>query len=135
MNAAGATRFATAVPESARSRLASDVAVCGGLAYVNGVSPVDLANDRAHLPEMVEAQTQRIFSNLETILAAAGIAGREIVSVQVRLVDFDRLFDRMNVAYLRGIGDRPLPARGCSGVARLTRGALVEMDFIVRAGE
>ena len=130
-----APRFITAVPESARSRVASDVAVCGGLAYVNGVGPADLGNDRAHLPEMVEAQTQRVFANLDAILAAAGVVGRDIVAVQVRLVDLDRLFDRMNVAYVRCIGDRPLPTRGCSGVARLTRGALVEMDFIVRAAD
>jgi enamine deaminase RidA (YjgF/YER057c/UK114 family) len=134
MTAATSTRFASVAPQSARNRVTSDVAICGGLAYVNGVGPADLANDRAPLPEMVEAQTQRIFANLDAMLAAAGIQRRELVCVQVRLVDFDRLIERMDMAYARGIGDQPMPTRSCSGVARLTRGALVEMDFIVRTG-
>lgn len=128
-----APRHVNSAPGSARNRIASDVVVWGGLAFVNGVGPVDLANDRAPLPEMVEAQAARIFQNLDAILAAAGIQGRHILAVQLKLVDLDRLLGRVDLVWPRCIGDQPLPTRGCSGVQRLTRGALVEMDFIVRA--
>lgn len=128
------SRFVTVAADSARSRLASDVVMAGELAFVSGVRAADLANDRVPLPEKVEAQTQKIFSNLEVILQAAGLERRNIVQVRIYLIDFEGLFERVNVAYLRCIGAVPLPACSCVGVTRLTRGAQVEMDFVVRVG-
>jgi 2-iminobutanoate/2-iminopropanoate deaminase len=132
MKQSAPSRFLTAVAGSTSSKFASDIVISGGLAFVNGVCPVDIANNKAALPEMVEAQTTRIFANLDTILAVAELNGRNLVSVHVRLVDYERLVDRMNVAYSRCMGTAELPTRSCSGVARLNRGALVEMDFVVR---
>ena len=128
------SRFVSVAADSVRSRLASDVVMAGELAFVSGVRAVDLANDRVPLPEKVEAQTQKIFSNLEVILQAAGLERRNIVQVRIYLIDFERLFERVNTAYLRYFNAAPLPARTCVGVARLTRGAQVEMDFVVRVG-
>jgi 2-iminobutanoate/2-iminopropanoate deaminase len=127
------TRFITVAADSARSRLASDVVIAGELAFISGVRAVDLNNDRMPLPEKVEAQTEKIFSNLDAILQAAGLERRNIVAVKVYVIDFKELFERVNTAYRRGIGDAPLPARTCVGVSQLTRGAQVEMDFVVRA--
>ena len=76
-----------------------------------------------------------VFANLDVILQAAGLLRANIVSARVYLIDFERLFDRMNSAYLRNIGASRLPARTCVGVARLTRGAQVEMEFVVRVGD
>jgi 2-iminobutanoate/2-iminopropanoate deaminase len=126
------SRFVTVAADSARSRLASDVVIAGELAFVSGVRAVDLTNDRVPLPEKVEAQTQKIFGNLDAILQAAGLARGNIVAVRIYLIDFEGLFERVNTAYLRGIGDMPLPARTLVGVTHLTRGAQVEMDFVVR---
>jgi 2-iminobutanoate/2-iminopropanoate deaminase len=128
------SRFVTVATDSARNRLASDVVVAGELAFVSGVRAVDLNNDRIPLPEKVEAQTEKIFANLDVILQAAGLARRQVVAVKVYVIDFERLFERVNTAYLRCIGSAPLPARTCVGVAHLTRGAQVEMDFVVRVG-
>ena len=127
------SRFITVAGESTRSRLASDLVVAGELGFVSGVRGVDLDNDRVPLAEKVEAQTEKIFSNLDAILHAAGLERRHLVSVRVHLVDFERLFERMNKAYLGCMGAAPLPARTCVGVTQLTRGAQVEMDFVVRA--
>lgn len=123
--------------DSARSMLASDVVIAGELAFVSGVRAVDLNNDRVPLPEKVEAQTEKIFSNLDVILQAAGLERRNVVAVKVYLIDLKGLFERVNTAYLRCIADVPvpLPARTCVGVAQLTRGAQVEMDFVVRTGK
>ena len=128
------SRFVSVAADSVRSRLASDVVMAGELAFVSGVRAVDLANDRVPLPEKVEAQTQKIFSNLEVILQAAGLERRNIVQVRIYLIDFEGLFERVNTAYLRYFNAAQLPARTCVGVARLTRGAQVEMDFVVRVG-
>jgi 2-iminobutanoate/2-iminopropanoate deaminase len=66
------------------------------------------------------------------ILQAAGLTRRQVVAVKVYVIDFEQLFERVNTAYLRCIGAAPLPARTCVGVVHLTRGAQVEMDFVVR---
>lgn len=121
------------VSESAGTKLAVDLVVAGGLAFVSGVGPVDLGNERVPLPERVEAQVRRIFANLDAILQPAGLARRNLAFVRIHLVDFERLIERVNNAYLACIGEGPLPARTVVGVTSLTRGALVEMDFIVRA--
>jgi 2-iminobutanoate/2-iminopropanoate deaminase len=121
------------VPGSAGTKLAAELVVSGGLAFVSGIGPVDLANERVPLPERVEAQVRRIFANLDAILQPAGLARRNLAFVRIHLVDFERLVERVNQAYLSCMGDDPLPARTVVGVTSLTRGALVEMDFIVRA--
>jgi len=127
-----ASRFITLARASTRSLLASDLVVAGDLGFVSGVRAVDLGNDRVPLAENVEAQTEKIFSNLDVILHAAGLERRHLVSVRIHLVEFERLFERMNKAYISCIGAASLPARTCVGVTHLTRGAQVEMDFVVR---
>ncbi len=127
-------RFVTVAADSMRSRLASDVVIAGELAFVSGVRAVDLVNDREPLPEKVEAQTEKIFANLDVLLQAAGLARRQVIAVKVYVIDFERLFERVNTAYVRCIGTAPLPARSCVGVTHLTRGAQVEMDFVLRVG-
>jgi 2-iminobutanoate/2-iminopropanoate deaminase len=128
------SRFVTVAADSMRSRLASDVVIAGELAFVSGVRAVDFVNDRVPLPEKVEAQTEKIFANLDVILQAAGLARWQIIAVKVYVIDFERLFERANTAYVRCIGTAPLPARTCVGVTHLTRGAQVEMDFVLRVG-
>jgi 2-iminobutanoate/2-iminopropanoate deaminase len=118
---------------NAGTKLAADLVVAGGLAFVSGMGPVDLANERVPLPEKVEAQVGRIFANLDAILEPAGLSRRNLVFVRIHLVDFERLVERVNAAYLACIGEAPPAARTVVGVTSLTRGALVEMDFIVRA--
>lgn len=122
----------TLAPQSERSRVAADMVVLGEAAYVSGVRPVDLANDRMPIPEKVEAQTRKIFANLDQILQAAGLTRKHVAFVRIHLVDFDRLIERVDKTYLECIGEGPLPARTAIGVAKLTREALIEMDFVVR---
>ena len=122
----------TVAPESERSRLAADMVLLGEVGFVSGVRPVDLANDRLPIPEKVEAQTRKIFANLDQILQAAWLTRRHVAFVRIHLVDFERLIERVNKTYLECMGEGPLPARTAIGVSKLTREALVEMDFVVR---
>jgi 2-iminobutanoate/2-iminopropanoate deaminase len=48
------------------------------------------------------------------------------------LVELKRFQERMNRVYESFFAGATQPARSCIGVAALTRGALVEMDFIVK---
>ena len=128
------TKHIAVAPHSERSRLASDVVIVGEAAFISGVRAVDLSNDRTPLAEKVEAQIRKIFANLDQILDAAGLARKNLAFVRIHLVDFDRLIERVDKTYLECIGEGPLPARTAVGVSKLTREALVEMDFVVRSG-
>jgi 2-iminobutanoate/2-iminopropanoate deaminase len=119
-------------PSSAAPKLASELVVAGGLAFVSGLGPVDLANEREPIPEKVEAQVRKIFANLEAVLGRAGLARADVAFVRIHLVDFERLIERVDKAYLQCVAEGTLPARTIVGVTHLTRGALVEMDFVVR---
>ena len=119
------------VAENARAKLAADLVVAGGLAFVSGLGPVDLSNERVPIPEKVEAQVRKIFANLDAVLEPAGFARANLAFVRVHLVDFERLIERVDKTYLECIGEGTLPARTVVGVTHLTRGALVEMDFVV----
>jgi 2-iminobutanoate/2-iminopropanoate deaminase len=117
---------------SQRAKLCSDLVLIDDWGFVSGLQPIDLKDDRVPLPEMVEAQTRKILANLETVLAEASLSKDTVVSVNISLVDFKRLYDRMNSAYVGFFQKDRLPARNCVGVAQLTRGALVEMSFVLR---
>jgi 2-iminobutanoate/2-iminopropanoate deaminase len=125
-------KHVTVASGSERSRLAPDMVLLGEVGFISGVRPVDLANDRLPIPEKVEAQTRKIFANLDQILQAAGLTRANLAFVRIHLVDFARLIERVDKTYLECIGEGPLPARTAVGVSKLTRGALIEMDFVVR---
>ena len=102
-----------------------------GWGFLSGIGPVDLDNPAVALPEAVEDQTRKILSNLEKLLKKRGLGREHVVSVRIHLVEFKRFHERMNRAY-EGVLGAARPARSCIGVSALTRGALVEMDFIVK---
>ena len=122
-------------PATKRSAFQRDVVIAGGLAFVSGVAPIDLRDDRVPLPEYVEPQTAKIFANLEELIGPYGLTKDDVVSVRVSLIDYQRLFDRMNATYARFFAAERLPARSCVGVTSLTRGASVEMDFVLQLKE
>jgi 2-iminobutanoate/2-iminopropanoate deaminase len=103
------------------------------LQFINGVLPVDPDNARTPLPEMVEEQTRKIFANLERELGRAGLDRRSVVAVYVHMRDLKRLYERMDAAYSEFFSGQGAPTRSCIGVAELPRGALVQMDFVIRA--
>jgi enamine deaminase RidA (YjgF/YER057c/UK114 family) len=102
-----------------------------GWGFVSGIGPVDPENAALALPESVEDQTRKILANLEKILLRRRLGRQNVVSVRIHLIEFKRFHERMNRVY-EGFFAENHPARSCIGVAALTRGALVEMDFIVK---
>ena len=125
--------FIAAPPRAARARYASDIVLAGGWGVIAGLGPIDLEDDSAPLPEGIERQTKKILANLEILLRAAGLGREHVVSVRVSLVEFARLCERMNAAYADFFPPDRLPARSVVGVSQLTRGAQVEMDFVLFA--
>ena len=120
-------------PGAARAALASDIVLVNGWGFISGLSPIDLADDRVPLPEGIERQTRKIFANLDVLLQKAGLAKENVVAVRVSLVEFPRLYERMNEAYAGFFAADRLPARSVVGVSHLPRGAQITMDFVLSA--
>ena len=116
--------------DAARSRRSSDIVRVGGWAFISGQVPIDLNDDRVALPEMVEAQALKILDNAEVLLKSIGMTRDDIASVRIYIVQFPKFHERVNEAYVSFFKADRLPSRTCVGVTHLTRGALVEMEFV-----
>ncbi len=102
-----------------------------GWLHVTGQLPTDPAAPDALL-EGIEAQTAQTFRNLATIVEAAGYSFADTVFARIYLSDFDRDYDGLNRAFYRVFTDEAaVPSRTTVGVARLGRGALVEIDLVL----
>lgn len=99
----------------------------GNLVFCSGQTPL---NPETMQIEGVDAaaQTTRVLTNLETVLAAAGCNRTHIVKTSVFLKNFAD-FEKMNAAYAAFFGDHK-PARTTVEVSRLPREALVEIECV-----
>src|SRR5215831_19551310 len=107
----------------------SQAVVEGGFLFASGQVPLDPAT-----VELVtggfEAGVERVFDNLEAVLAAAGCRLDDVVKTTVYLLRMAD-FAAMNAVYARRFGDHR-PARSTVAVAELPKGAAVEIDVIAR---
>jgi 2-iminobutanoate/2-iminopropanoate deaminase len=77
----------------------------------------------------IEAQTRRVFDNLEACLAAAGCGLEHVLKATVFLADLGD-FDGFNRVYAERFA-APYPARSTIGV-NLADGLLVEIEVVAR---
>jgi 2-iminobutanoate/2-iminopropanoate deaminase len=84
------------------------------------------------LEDGLEAQTRRMFSNIDAILNAAGCSAADIVKVTLLLKDIKdfKAVDVIYSAWLPGLGVTPLPTRTAFQAAALPAGALVMLDVV-----
>lgn len=80
----------------------------------------------------IAEETDRVLRNLAAVLGEAGASLRDVVKATVYLADLDD-FQAMNEVYGRHL-DGHRPARAAVEVARLPRGALVEIDAVAYLG-
>ena len=105
----------------------SAAAVANGTLFCSGQTPLD-PETKELVAGGVAAQTRQCFSNLFTVLAAAGLDATDVVKVNVYLTDMND-FTEMNGAYAEQFSE-PFPARTTIGVAALPLGANVEIELI-----
>lgn len=104
----------------------------GPFLYVTGQLPADPADPSAPFPEGIEDQARATLRNLQIIIEAAGYGWRDTVFARIFLADFDRDYDGFNRVYREVFADEETaPSRTTVGVARLGRGALVEVDLVL----
>ncbi len=102
----------------------------GQVLYASGQVALDPASGKI-MGANVQEQTERVFQNIQAVLASAGGSLAHIVKTTVFLANMSD-FQAMNAVYARhfeSAGDL-LPARSTVAVAELPRQALVEIEYI-----
>jgi 2-iminobutanoate/2-iminopropanoate deaminase len=99
----------------------------GEALYLSGQTPIDPATGKL-VEGGVAEQTERVFGNLEAVLADAGLGMDDVVKCNVFLTTMDD-FPEMNAVYSRHFSE-PYPARSTVAVAGLPLGARVEIELV-----
>ena len=75
-----------------------------------------------------EPEMRQIMSNVQTVLAAAGMSLADVVSVTAYLAEMSD-YARFNEIYKEYFTSTPLPARSTVAVKDLARGARIELTM------
>jgi 2-iminobutanoate/2-iminopropanoate deaminase len=103
----------------------------GKLVFVSGSLPFDPQGKIDYSQQDVTAQTKRVIDNIALGLKAANLTLDDVVSATVYVTDIDD-FPAVNTVYASYF-DPPYPARAFVQVAKLLRGAKVEISVIAAA--
>ena len=103
----------------------------GGFVHCSGQVALDPATGEL-VTGGVAAQTERVMNNLAAVLTAAGTSFARAVKCTIYLKSMDD-FAAVNEAYGRFFTAGPPPARATVEVARLPKGAMVEIDCLALA--
>jgi len=106
----------------------SQAIASGKLVFVSGSLPFDPAGKVDYSKQDVSAQTRRALDNIVLELKAANLTLDDVVSVTVYVTDIDD-FPAVNTVYAAYVHP-PYPARAFVQVAKLLRGARVEISVI-----
>lgn len=99
----------------------------GGTIYVSGQLPINPATGEFAGAD-IRAQARQSLENIKAILAAAGADMAHVVKTTVLLQDMAD-FAAMNEVYAEYFTE-PYPARAAFQVAKLPKGALVEIEAV-----
>jgi reactive intermediate/imine deaminase len=106
-----------------------------GFIFVTGQLATDPDDDSLPVPAGIEAQTRKVFDNLQRVLSGIGLSFGSVVQVRIFLTDFAADYAAVNKLYATHFKPDRLPARTTVGVTHLARGGRVEIDLIaVREG-
>ena len=122
------TRITTAKAPQAIGPYSQGI-IANGLLFTAGQIAIDPETGR-FVDGGFAQQTERVLANLTAVLEAAGATWADVVKTTVYLHDMAD-FPTFNELYGRHIGDAR-PARTTVQAAGLPRGALVEIDAVVR---
>ncbi len=103
---------------------------CGQFIYASGQVGLDPVSGEL-VSSDISAQTERVFQNIQAVLASGGASLANVVKTTVFLTSMND-FQAMNAVYARYFeaSHSPLPARSTIAVAELPRKALVEIECI-----
>lgn len=103
----------------------------GDFIFFSGQTAMNsLGEESKSLKGKIKSQTEEVFSNLTSVMEAAGVNSNQVVKVNVYLTTMDD-FNAMNEVY-QSFFEAPYPARTCVAVRELPLGAEVEIELIVK---
>ncbi len=100
------------------------------IVFVSGQLPIDMATGK--MPETIEEQAKASLSNVKAILEAKGLSMDNVVKTTVFLQDIDD-FTAMNDVYKEFFTEGNYPTRSAVEVARIPKGAKLEIEAIAFA--
>ena len=98
----------------------------GDMIFFSGQLPINV--ETGEMPEGIEAQTTESLKNIQGLLESQGLTFADVVKTTVFLDNMDD-FATMNGVYAKFFTE-PYPARSAVEVAKLPKGALVEIEVI-----
>lgn len=98
----------------------------GNLLYASG--QLGLVPETGELPEGIEAQTKQSLDNVGAVLRAADYDYKDVIKTTVFIDNMDD-FGTVNEIYATYFTGET-PARSCVEVAKLPKGALVEVEVV-----
>jgi len=98
----------------------------GDMIFFSGQLPINV--ETGQMPEGIEAQTAESLKNIQGLLESQGLTFADVVKTTVFLDSMDD-FATMNGVYAKFFTE-PYPARSAVEVAKLPKGALVEIEVI-----
>jgi len=105
----------------------SQALVEGRLVFCSGQIPLDPATGQL-VAGTFRDRAERVFANLEAVLAAAGSSFDRVIKVTVYLTDLAQ-FPVLNEVYAK-IFTEPYPARAVVGVATLPKATDIEIELV-----
>jgi putative endoribonuclease L-PSP len=128
--AASVTAVSTAAAPAAVGPYSQAVSTgsTGSTVYISGQVPLDPATG-ALVEGGIQAQAERVLTNIGAILEAAGLSYADVVKTTVLLADIAD-FKAVNEVYARFFTGPVLPARAAFAVAGLPLGARVEIEAV-----
>ena len=103
----------------------------GDLIFFSGQIPLDPKT--GEMPAGIEAQTKQSLENVKGLLESQGLSFADVVKTTVYLDSMDD-FGTMDDIYATYFVE-PYPARSAVEVAKLPKGALVEVEVIAYTGK
>jgi len=98
----------------------------GNILFISGQIPINPTT--SEITGDIKVQTRQVLENIKSILLAAGVSPFNIVKTTVFLKNLED-FNAMNEVY-REYFPNDAPARSTVEVARIPRGALIEIEAI-----
>ncbi len=99
----------------------------GNFIFTSGQIPIDPKTNQL-IKGDIKYETRQVLENIKAILEAGGVSLREVVKVNIFLVDIND-FPKVNEVYQEYFPEN-FPARTTVQVSALPKGARIEMDAI-----
>lgn len=108
----------------------SQAVIAGNLLFTSGQIAMDPQSGEM-VEGGIEAQARRVLDNLGAVLAEAGAGFDDVIKTTIFLNDMND-FATVNAIYAEYFKGPVLPARSTVQVAKLPKGALIEIEAIAR---